>query len=280
MRQFSIILFFLVCALNLGAQTLTATYISYADSADRYIKEKRWDDAERNIIAALRHEPANKSNYLLWSNLGTVRTERGDYEGALQAFEIGLSSAPKSTVILGNRARTQLAFGHTDLALGDLDAVLAIDSIARWPLKMRGIMRGTKGDVKGAEEDFRRYRSHYGADASIAEVEAGFAAGRGDTGEAMRLYDEALRLEPDEETTANKFITAWRLGILENKEEELRKAIGKYPRNGNLILLRGAFHKMRYENAEAERDRRLAGEYGADPQIIELIFPEKREKRP
>ena len=89
-----------VCALQMGAQTLTATYVELADSADNYIKHERWADAERVIVKALRHEPANKSNYLLWSNLGTVRTNMGDYNGALQAFDIGLSSAPKEVIVI------------------------------------------------------------------------------------------------------------------------------------------------------------------------------------
>ena len=46
-----------LCALHSGAQTLTATYVELADSADRYIRQERWADAERVIVKALRHEP-------------------------------------------------------------------------------------------------------------------------------------------------------------------------------------------------------------------------------
>ena len=59
-----------------SSQTLTRTYIELADSADNYMKRERWEDAERMIMGALRHEPANRSNWLLWSNLGLVSTLR------------------------------------------------------------------------------------------------------------------------------------------------------------------------------------------------------------
>lgn len=90
----TILAFSSVCALSSGAQTLTATYIELADSADVYMKNERWGDAERVIVNALRHEPANKSNYMLWSNLGTVRTNMGDYDGASSKLSTSDSRPP------------------------------------------------------------------------------------------------------------------------------------------------------------------------------------------
>ena len=88
-----------VCA-PMGAQTLTKRYVELADSADYYMKRDRWRDAERVIVTALRHEPANPSNWLLWSNLGVVRTHSDDYKGAMEAYDVGLASAPESAVSL------------------------------------------------------------------------------------------------------------------------------------------------------------------------------------
>ena len=128
MRKIILSLIMTVCALLSGAQTLTRTYVEYADSADRYIRNENWVDAERMIVNALRLEPANKSNYLLWSNLGIVRDRIGNTEGALQAFDIGLASAPRSTVLLANRAYTLMKTGRDKEALRDLDLALELDS--------------------------------------------------------------------------------------------------------------------------------------------------------
>ena len=159
-----------LCALHSGAQTLTATYVELADSADRYIRQERWADAERVIVKALRHEPANKSNYLLWSNLGVARTEMKNYDGALEAYEIGLAMAPASTALLSNRARTYMAKGDKKEAVADLDKALSLDSTLQWPRKMRGLVRASAGDSEGALSDFRIYINRFGKDAAISEA--------------------------------------------------------------------------------------------------------------
>ena len=155
----------MVCALLSGAQTLTSTYVELADSADRYIRAERWQDAERVIVKALRHEPANRSNYLLWSNLGIVRERQENYPGALEAYGIGLASAPRSTMLLTNRARTYLATGQLAAARADLDSALDVDSTLQWPRKMRGVIRAALGDLDGADADLDIYTARWGADA-------------------------------------------------------------------------------------------------------------------
>ena len=92
MRKFLILSLVTICAVLSG---MAQTYIQYVDSADNYIKRENWEAAERMTIAALRLKPANKLNYLLWSNLGDIRTRQQNYEGALEAFEIALASAPR-----------------------------------------------------------------------------------------------------------------------------------------------------------------------------------------
>ena len=101
MKKFLTLSFVTICAVLSG---MAQTYIQYVDSADNYIKRENWEAAERMTIAALRLKPANKLNYLLWSNLGDIRTRQQNYEGALEAFEIALASAPRKELILNNRA--------------------------------------------------------------------------------------------------------------------------------------------------------------------------------
>ena len=143
-----------VCALLSGAQTLTRTYVEYADSADRYIRNENWVDAERMIVNALRLEPANKSNYLLWSNLGIVRDRIGNTEGALQAFDIGLASAPRSTVLLANRAYTLMETGRDKEALRDLDLALEIDSTMLVPRLSRAGLHLNARRLAEARKDY------------------------------------------------------------------------------------------------------------------------------
>ena len=266
-----IILIAVVCAFHSGAQTLTATYIELADSADRYIRTERWADAERVIIEALRHEPANKSNYLLWSNLGNVRTRTGNYTGALEAFNIGLASAPKSTTLLTNRSRTYLALGHLDEAVKDMSDALEVDSTLQWPLKMRGLTLASTGHTDKALEDFDTYEKKYGTDASIEEARGDIDVNSGKLDEALSHYKKAYELEPEERLLTKTLTAAYLFGKLEDMENELSEGLRKYPRNGTLYALRAAINRSKFQTDAMESDLQTAREYGADPKLIETI---------
>lgn len=167
-------------ACELQAQTLTATYIELADSADRYMKSEKWDDAERVIIKALRHEPANKSNYILWSNLGMARSYKGDYDGALEAFETGLCLAPSSTILLNGRARIRLVKEQYSDAIADIDKSLSVDPGQQWPLRMKGMALFQTGDDGAAAKALDDYLEKFGDDKSAILLRAELAGRNGD----------------------------------------------------------------------------------------------------
>ncbi len=267
---------FSACALSMGAQTLTATYIELADSADRYMKQERWVDAERVIVRALKHEPANKSNYLLWSNLGTVRTNLGDYDGALQAFDIGLSSAPKSTMLLSNRARTLIAKGDTKRALEDLDNVLTLDSTLQWPRKMRGVLRAAKSDYRGATSDLEFYADRFGKDVTVAETMGDIALRQGDKQLALTNYKEAYDKEKDETLLLKLLLTAYYAGKLDEYEDMLALGIANHPRYGDLYIMRAAIKRGRYQTTDMEQDLKRAKELGADERLYKELWRENK----
>ena len=264
-----------VCALQSGAQTLTSAYVELADSADRYMKAERWSDAERVIVKALRTEPANRSNYLLWSNLGMVRHENGDYEGALMAYDIGLTSAPRSTSLLTNRARTYLETGRRDSAKSDLDLALEIDSTLLWPRKVRGLLLTAEGDTAAAMRDFRIYLEKEPDDASVAEAMGDIAGRGGDANRAIELYRKAYRAEENEELLAKIALTCYAYGRLQEMRDDIAEGLKRNPRNGELYLLRALYHKAMYQTDATANDLELAREFGIPEETIERFFPKK-----
>lgn len=228
-------------------------------------------DVERVIVKALRHEPANKSNYLLWSNLGLVRANMGNNNGALEAFGIGLVSAPKSTVLLSNRARTYIAMGDTGAAMTDLNTALALDSTLQWPRKMRGLLRTAAGDSTGAQSDFTVYREKYGDDAAICESEGDIAASRGDIDMAIAKYRSAYKLEPEATLLGKSLITAYMFGRLDDMTDDLTEGLKKYPRDGTLYLMRAMLNKSRYQTAAMETDLKMAKEFGVDETLYNKL---------
>ena len=270
-RRLTTIIAIIVCVLTMGAQTLTATYIELADSADRYIKAERWEDAERVIIKALRHEPANRSNYLLWSNLGIVRMNRGDYPGAKEAIDIGLASAPHSTTLLTNRAKANMALNHRQEAIEDLDQVLAVDSTLQWPMKMRGMLRAIVGETERAKSELTKYEERYGKDATVSETLGDISNAGGDYDEAIKRYKAAYELEGEVATLDKMLLTAYYYGKLEAESKELERGISRHPSEGLLYLLRAMLNKSRYQSIDMERDLKIANDLGVDPQIYKQI---------
>ncbi|MDE7180291.1 MAG: tetratricopeptide repeat protein [Muribaculaceae bacterium] len=271
---------FSFCALLSGAQNFNPTYLQLVDSADMQIKKENWAVAETYIIKALQSDPANKSNYLLWANLGMVRANRNEHPAALEAFDIGLASAPNSTSLLTARAMSLLAVGQPGEALKDLDKALRTDSTLRKPLKLHGVVQAGLRKYDGAIKDFDRYEAIFGDDADIQSARGDIATSRQQPEEALRHYKKTFELAGDEESLEKFLRAAYLFGHLEDEEETLRSALITFPRNGNLYLLRAALNRARYQTQAMESDLKMARDLKADKTLTELITSKENQTKP
>lgn len=270
-KRFLLVISVLFSCLGVFSQTLTSTYVQLADSADYYISNKLWSDAERVIIKALKHEPANKSNYLLWSNLGIVRENEDNYEGALEAYTIGLSSAPKSTVLLTNRARALLSLNHREEALEDLEKALAVDSTLQWQSKMRGVLLASLDEDAQALEALEKYTEKFGNDPLVLETMGDIYGGEGDFDRMIEYYKKSYETEQDSDLLQKMLLTAYAYGKLEDMSEILREGIKKFPRNGTLYLLRAMLNKASYQTDAYESDLKTALNLGVDRDLYDHL---------
>lgn len=259
------------CSLSVWSQSLTATYIELADSADYYISRKKWLEAESVIIKALKHEPANKSNFLLWSNLGIVRENLDNYDGAIEAYTVGLATAPKSTVLLTNRARAYLVKNEKKHALNDLQKALEMDSTLQWPLKMEGLLYASLGEQDKALVSFRSYTERYGKDADISETAGNIYASRSNVDDALICYRESYKLNPSPETLEKIVLTAYLFGRIDEVEEEIMEGVKKYPRDGMMYLMRAMLNKSRYQTDAYESDLKTAINLGVNREILNQL---------
>lgn len=256
-------------------QSYSQTYIQYVDSADYYIRREMWDKAEEMTVAALRKMPANKLNYLLWSNLGDIRSSKGDNSGALQAFDIALASSPSDPKILSKRAYVYLLEGKKQEAMDDINLSLKNDSIQEWALKMRAMLKLGDGKFDAAQNDYEMLIRHFPANHDAYTGLGKIFSARGDSEKAASMFRRSLEIKDTEE--------AWFLLVLlqiENDKvpkakEDLLVALKRYPRSGNLFLLRGLIHKINFENDAAMIDRKIALDHGADRELAAKLLPVK-----
>ncbi|MDE6408789.1 MAG: tetratricopeptide repeat protein, partial [Muribaculaceae bacterium] len=247
---------------NSGVKDLS--FEELVDSADYYSAHKRWEDAERATVNALRLKPANKTNWLLWSNLAEIRNNLHDTEGALTAYNVGLSLQPNSEKMLTGRAALFLQEKRFEDAISDLDHLLENDSTLEWPRMIRGMLMLDQGHTEKAEKDFIMLKRLYPENPQSYNGLATIKARNGDYEEAVKLYNSSLALSPDENIYFYKVLLLADHGKLPEASESLREAMKTYPRNGNLFLLRAYIHKLNFQNDEAEIALKLAKEYGAD----------------
>lgn len=253
------------------------TYIQYVDSADYYIKREVWNKAEEMTIKALKSMPANKLNYLLWSNLGDIRSRQGDNDGALQAFDIALTTNPENASILAKRAYVHISRQDIGNALSDINSSLEIDSVQEWPLQTRANILMNEGKYAEAEKDFMSLGNHFPDNPEAYTGLGKIASARGDAKNAEKYFRHAIEAKDTEEARFLLILLLINNSEVPKAKEELLVALKRYPRSGNLYLLRGVIHKINFENESAMLDRKIALDYGASSELVKRLLPAVRQ---
>ena len=270
MRIFSFIISIMAVWINVHAQS--ERYIALMDSADYYIAHDRWERAEETIKEALRLEPANFNNCLLLSNLGIIYSNQNRFDDAIDAFTLGLSIAPNSTVILNNRARAYLFSGKIEECLEDLNSSLNIDSLQEWPRQTRGSLVLEKGDFTTARDDFNFILNKNPQNAFALYGLGLVEEAEGNEDSAIKYYEQSLDIIDDEETEIAYISLLLNMENYSKASSNIRKCIEKYPDNPIFYLLRGCYHKLNFRNEEAEADKKIALSKGLDIETINQVF--------
>ena len=127
----NLILSFILC----GATMFPVFSQTYQELGERAVVATEQDSlalAEKLIEQALKMEPANPHNALLFSNLGTIQRRQHRYEQALESYTLALNIAPRAVPVLMNRATLYFELGKDDLARIDYSLVLDIESAASY----------------------------------------------------------------------------------------------------------------------------------------------------
>lgn len=267
-----IILFTIINGVSFVAYASSPRYIALADSADNYIKAENWEMAEKTLLSALRLEPGNFSNSLLLSNLGVIQTRQGRMDEALESFRLGLSIAPRSSVLYTNRARTYLHLKRYQDALADINETLSIDSIQEWPLQMRGFLL-INTDPERAKKDFTRLSKYYPHNALAMTGLAAVAEKEGNFNDALKYYDESLKIEDNPDIRFSRILLKINMQQYSEASEDISESIKLFPQEGQLYLIRGYLHKLNYRNEEAAIDKKIALDKGTDKQLVDQFFP-------
>ena len=87
------------------------TYQQLSEKAIECIENDSLSQAEELLIKALKLEPKNGKNALLFSNLGLVQRRLGEFDKALESYSFALNFAPLAVPILLDRAAIYMEMG-------------------------------------------------------------------------------------------------------------------------------------------------------------------------
>ena len=150
------LIFLVVCLLSGGMPVFSQTYQELCDRAVTYTEQDSLPQAEDYIRRALKLEPANPHNALLFSNLGTIQRRQRQYEQALDSYNFALNIAPRAVPILLNRAAIYMELGRNNLAQADYSLVLDLEKNNEEALLMRAYIYMQQREYKMAKADYER----------------------------------------------------------------------------------------------------------------------------
>ncbi|MFA6812396.1 MAG: tetratricopeptide repeat protein [Bacteroidaceae bacterium] len=149
MKRIVLIIFFFIPFI-LSAQTYTELF----DKALDEIHNDSLKEAEVLLKQALKLEPNNKRNALVFSNLGYILHRLGDNEQALDAYSQALEIVPQLESTHLDRAAIFMEEGITDKAFVDYCDVLTKDKKNTEALLIRAYIYVLRRDYTEAHEDY------------------------------------------------------------------------------------------------------------------------------
>lgn len=248
------------------------TYEQLCERAATAIERDSLDAAEQAIRAALRLDPANGRNALLFANLGTLQRLRGQHHEALESYTYALNMTPRNVPILLDRAALYLQLGEADKARVDYSLVLDIQPDNTEALRMRAYAYVELQDYKSARTDYdhllRLQPQDYNGRLGLAML----CQKEGKLKEALAILDGMVE-EKSEGTSlqtapAHAVVYVARAGVQQELGNlpmalmDLEEAIRLDPSRYEAYLVRGQIRLSRGEKKEARADFEKAVELG------------------
>lgn len=142
------------CACPFSWMQAQTTYAEWCERAATAIEGDSLTQAQEYIRQALRLDPSNPNNAMLFSNLGTIQREQGQYELALESYQLALNLSPMSIPILMNHATLSLELGRYDAARADYSQVIELEPHHEEALLMRAYIYMQQRVYKFARQDY------------------------------------------------------------------------------------------------------------------------------
>lgn len=254
------------CLLLAGAWSASAqTYQDLVKQGLDAIARDSLTQAEECFRAALKKEPALKSNALLFNYLGQIQERTGRDGEALDSYNLGINLSPHTMGILLNRAALYMRTGQKEKALTDYSDVLDLNPDHRHALMMRAYIYTSQNLLKNARQDYEHLLR---LDPSNEDALLGLVLLNDKDNRPKEAMDQINQLIQRNSRRADYYAVRAEMELnrkaYESAEEDYRKAIELEPENVTFYLNRAMFYIKTGRKKEARVDLKQASSLGAD----------------
>ena len=231
--------------------------------------------AEHCLKNAMRLEPANPQNGLLFVNLGTVQRNQQKYQDAEISYTCAISLLEENTVAFSTRASLYAEMEEYQKAIDDYTVIIGRNPENEDALYERALCRLMNNDTVGARLDLEAIDSFNPKSAKSRLGMAMVYKAMGENAMAVELYDALIKANPNSwsllRDRAEVYYFSKRLGAALLDIDKSIKMNGKDPLS---YFLRAKIRWAKGDKEYARRDLNRAVELGL-PQFVAADLVEK-----
>lgn len=243
-------------------------YLDLMEQADEAIASMKWDEAEQALKEALRAEPFNPTNVILYSNLGMVQYYNGEDSLALDNLTTAHRLVPGSTTVLQNRAKVLTSMQKIPEAIKDYATVMALDSTLVEPLFYHAMLTFNSDSIDTAKKDIELLKTRFPDSKYTTMAEGNFLAYTGQFKEAIPLLTKIIDKSPTAGDYSTRAMCYLMTEQLAEAAEDIARGLELDPTDGELYLYRAILNKLRFRPEDAHTDAQNAIRFGVDSRRI------------
>ena len=254
-----------------------STYEEWITASFDALDENNNAQAEQCLKNAMKLEPANPQNGLLFVNLGTIQRNQQKYQDAEISYTCAISLLEENTVAFSTRASLYAEMEEYQKAIDDYSVIIGRNPENEDALYERALCRLMNNDTVGARFDLETIDKFNPKSAKSRLGMAMVYKAMGENAMAVELYDALIKVNPNSwsllRDRAEVYFFSKRLGAALIDIDKSISMNGKDPLS---YFLRAKIRWAKGDREYARRDLNRAVELGL-PQSAAADLVEKME---
>lgn len=254
-----------------------STYEEWITASFYALDENNNAQAEQCLKNAMKLEPANPQNGLLFVNLGTIQRNQQKYQDAEISYTCAISLLEENTVAFSTRASLYAEMEEYQKAIDDYSVIIGRNPENEDALYERALCRLMNNDTVGARFDLETIDKFNPKSAKSRLGMAMVYKAMGENAMAVELYDALIKANPNSwsllRDRAEVYFFSKRLGAALIDIDKSISMNGKDPLS---YFLRAKIRWAKGDREYARRDLNRAVELGL-PQSAAADLVEKME---